>query len=209
MINNTSTFFKVTFFILLSAVFSYYFLDIPVARGFRESHGLHILFWKRTTNFGLALPYIAVCGGFWYFYKDKKPEAARMALYILFAVALSGIAADIIKPLLARYRPSLLFSDNLYGFSYFHFKFDTNYLSFPSGHTATAFAVASMLGYYFKRYRYLAFLGAVLVGLSRIALTKHYISDVIIGAYVGMVSSMFLYYTYYKGGKKPDEGENI
>lgn len=58
--------------------------------------------------------------------------------------------------------------------------------SFPSGHTLTAFSVASVWAYDKPRERYEAYGLAGLVGLSRIILGAHWPSDVLAGAALGM-----------------------
>ena len=58
--------------------------------------------------------------------------------------------------------------------------------SFPSGHTAVAFAAATALVYSFRsRRRYLFLLPAGFVGLSRIACGAHYPLDVAVGGMIG------------------------
>ena len=57
--------------------------------------------------------------------------------------------------------------------------------SFPSAHTATAFMLATLLGYYAKSYRPLFYLIAAGVGLSRVYLGVHYPSDVLAGLILG------------------------
>ncbi|MCS7191182.1 MAG: phosphatase PAP2 family protein [Fimbriimonadales bacterium] len=64
--------------------------------------------------------------------------------------------------------------------------------SFPSGHTATAFALACWLWLMVRgtRYRWLGWLGwllAALVGLSRVYRGVHYPSDVLVGAAIGIL----------------------
>ena len=59
---------------------------------------------------------------------------------------------------------------------------------FPSGHTSIAFSMATVLGYQYPKWRIPLYIGAGLVGLSRIYLGRHYASDVLMGAAVGTIS---------------------
>lgn len=66
--------------------------------------------------------------------------------------------------------------------------------SFPSGHTMVAFAVATSLllsGY--RKLGWSLMAVAVLVGLSRMLVGVHYLSDVLAGALVGVLSSWYLH----------------
>lgn len=79
--------------------------------------------------------------------------------------------------------------------------------SFPSGHTAQAFAGAALLsqeyGYRYKWVPWVAYGMATSVGVLRIANNKHYLSDVLMGAGLGILSTKAAYWTHrYKWGKK-------
>jgi len=74
----------------------------------------------------------------------------------------------------------------------------SNNHSFPSGHTATAFMTATMLS---KEYGYLspwvnvgAYSMATATGLMRMANNKHWLSDVMVGAGIGVISTEMGYW---------------
>ncbi|HRF16256.1 MAG TPA: phosphatase PAP2 family protein [Bacteroidia bacterium] len=83
----------------------------------------------------------------------------------------------------------------------------SNYASFPSGHTAQAFAAATFLNEEYKdRYKWMPYVSygiATTVGVLRMANNKHYISDVLVGAGIGYLSMKISYWTHhYKWNRK-------
>jgi membrane-associated phospholipid phosphatase len=66
--------------------------------------------------------------------------------------------------------------------------------SFPSGHTATAFAIALVLSYFFKKpiYTVVFFMLAMIAGFSRVYLMQHFFEDVLAGAAVGTFSALLV-----------------
>ena len=84
---------------------------------------------------------------------------------------------------------------------------NSGYNSFPSGHTAQAFAAATFLSKEYKtRFKWIPYLAygiATSVGVLRMANNKHYISDVLVGAGLGTLSMKMSYLTHqYKWSKK-------
>ena len=76
----------------------------------------------------------------------------------------------------------------------------TSYNSFPSGHTATAFAAAEFLNQEFKGssrwYGYGGYLVAAATGVLRVYNNRHWVSDVVAGAGFGILATKFTYFIY-------------
>jgi len=64
--------------------------------------------------------------------------------------------------------------------------------SFPSDHAAAAFAIAFAVLVFSQRAGALFLAGAVLIGLSRVALGMHYPSDVLAGLLVGLAAAVLV-----------------
>lgn len=79
--------------------------------------------------------------------------------------------------------------------------------SFPSGHTANIFAGATMLaieyGEHHKWVPYAAYGVATTVGAMRMINNKHYISDVLFGAGLGILSMKAAYWTHQYKWNRP------
>ncbi len=64
----------------------------------------------------------------------------------------------------------------------------------PSGHASIIFSVATILGYQYPKWRIPLYLGAGLVGFSRVYLGRHYTSDVVAGAAIGTAMGMLVWH---------------
>jgi membrane-associated phospholipid phosphatase len=104
--------------------------------------------------------------------------------HALVAAATGGLAATAIKYTVGRLRPNSGFDSDHYDW------FEMKDSSFPSGHTAVAFSVASSLSRDIKgRWDDVALYGAAsLTGLARMNDNKHWMSDVVGGAVVGILA---------------------
>ena len=117
---------------------------------------------------------------------------------VLLALALTTVEVELLKHLVGRPRPFVVFPIDPVLVS------EAPMTSFPSGHTAASFAAAIMLGYGLPKYKNY-FLGlAVLIAISRLYLAVHFPTDVLIGAIIGSVTSVLILYFYLKvKGSKP------
>lgn len=110
----------------------------------------------------------------------RRPALAARGLFVFLGVALAGLACDVLKIVVGRSRPWVLFAGGGYNFWPLHF--NSNYQSFPSGHAASAAAAALALAVVAPRYRLGLLLVAALIALTRVVALAHYLSDVIAGA---------------------------
>lgn len=84
--------------------------------------------------------------------------------------------------------------------------------SFPSGHTSTAFTLMLLLVFIIRRRFWTFFfpLVAFFVGYSRVYLAQHFVTDVLVGMMIGIISSFLaiLVYDYYRRKKAAAAQEN-
>lgn len=132
---------------------------------------------------GQLIPNVIYMGAMYADYKYSNSDTSlNRSVYMLKTSAYSGLTTTILKNLVREKRPSG--SDNL---------------SFPSGHTTTAFAFASVVAMEHEWYWGLGAYGiASLVGFSRINDNAHYLHDVVMGATIGISYGVALYYSEHK-----------
>jgi membrane-associated phospholipid phosphatase len=122
--------------------------------------------------------------------RDRVMMAGRYALLMIAALAASGAVVNVTKVVLGRLRPAYLIGQDTAGFTFFHFDFGAN--TFPSGHAQAIFAVATTLCLAWPRARIPLVIVAVCVAASRVILADHFVSDVLVGAYLGIASVILL-----------------
>ncbi len=152
------------------------------------------VFFINYTFIGDGIFSICLIAAFLFFNKTKKQFLALLVSFLL-----AGLGTQIIKNIFNAPRPKIFFEAG----QYLHFidgvSLANNY-SFPSGHTATAFAIAAVLVYFInnKNQQILLLLAAALVGYSRIYLAQHFLLDVLAGAILGTISGFFGVYIAFK-----------
>jgi len=182
----------------LAAAVSFLFYDRPIAIHFHNidsrTHGI----FEFITQFGLGKGYLIISGlsfiGFGvasYRLRDARIAGlcrlyARRAAFLFLAVAASGLIVDLLKIVFGRARPKLLFRDDLYGFTWWGRGADL--WSFPSGHAATVIALAAALTLLWRRAWPLYWSLALLICASRVIIDAHYLSDVIAGGWIGILT---------------------
>lgn len=178
-------------------VVCFLFVDKPLAIYLQQLDlrtNMHWLYW--VTALGQWKIYVLLFLGLALFFrfikKDNKSE--KNAWFLLACIVLVNIINCVVKIVLGRARPELWFTHHEYGFYWFALKND--YWSMPSGHSMTISALVSGLGVVFPRYFWPLLLVVLMVLASRVLLTYHYLSDVLMGFYlavlgVGLIASYF------------------
>jgi lipid A 4'-phosphatase len=174
--------------VLVGAI-SFLLYDRPVAVA---AHGVNPRFYPIfafITRFGVSTAYLIICAvafvGF-HLLGRRSSFRAWQAAFIFATIAVSGLAVDLLKVIFGRARPILLFREQLYGFTWFGGRHDL--WSFPSGHAATASALASCLTLFWPRLWLAWWLAATLICASRIMVGAHYPSDLLGGFYIAFVT---------------------
>jgi membrane-associated phospholipid phosphatase len=108
--------------------------------------------------------------------------------FVFVAVALPGVVVTIVKRLVGRARPYTWEKAGAFDFAPFGWHVD--FASLPSGHGTTAFAAAFALGALFPRLRAPLWILAIVIGISRVAVSAHYPSDVLAGALIGAFGAL-------------------
>ncbi len=120
-----------------------------------------------------------------YSWISRNSQPAKVVRQIAEALAVSTITTSILKAAVGRHRPYT--GDGAYAFEPLRFPLNSDRMSFPSGHTTSMFAMATVLAGNVNSpwLKSGAYSFAASVGLERMLHRKHWASDVIVGAVLG------------------------
>jgi undecaprenyl-diphosphatase len=135
-----------------------------------------------TNENNIAIPLVL----FWLWlllFQGKRGKIA--AILLLFTVILTDIiAAQIIKPWIGRIRPSRVMLDNINLLVSRGGKY-----GFVSNHAANTMAAATIIGYFYKKWKSAVLIISLIVGFSRVYVGVHYPFDVLGGWLFGYISA--------------------
>ena len=125
---------------------------------------------------------LAVLG--WVF---RKPRWRHAAMACLLAAIMAGATANAFRFTLGRPRPAAELPDGFYGLQK-----RAKYHGFPSGHAATAFGTATALAVALPPVGIPCLVIAGAVGWSRMELRRHYVTDIMVGGFLGILCGVSL-----------------
>jgi membrane-associated phospholipid phosphatase len=122
--------------------------------------------------------------------------ACKILLCMMIAAAISGTIVNSLRLFTGRARPS-----NTEAIQEWNglwrggesLLFNSQYHSFPSGHTGVAFALFGVLLFADRRHGWWALLAAAAIAWSRIYSNAHHLSDVMVAALLGLVTASFVW----------------
>ncbi|NRB42702.1 MAG: phosphatase PAP2 family protein [Pseudomonadales bacterium] len=112
------------------------------------------------------------------------PHSKLFVMATLIAYLIEVPSFILLKHLFKRNRPYVDIKGSYYSIE------AADKFSLPSGHSAAAFLMMNMIALYYPAFWAIALVWAVLIGLSRVILGVHYLSDIIAGALLGTVSAI-------------------
>jgi membrane-associated phospholipid phosphatase len=172
--------------VIIACAVSIFFLDLRLAQQVIANKDLFTEFatvavpdlGAPAVLFGVITPFAVLA-----FFTYDGVRANRTVL-VFGAIVAGYLVCGVLKFLFGRSRPELFFTSGIYGFDFFRPEYAFH--SFPSGHAATAAALAMTVSL-FERARRLILLtlGFVLAVVPVIA-GHHYLSDAVAGFAVGI-----------------------
>ena len=130
-------------------------------------------------HFALGLLFLAMA---WWL---RSKKWMRIFLSMLIALAIAGVVGRGIKIATGRARPSVK-TEQVWNGS----RFSSKYHAFPSGHVAASTAFFSVLFFVSWRIGLACLPIPAVIGLSRIYLGAHYLSDVVCAAVLGILCAL-------------------
>ena len=150
------------------------------------------VFFKYVTFLGDGLMYLIVAIIFLFY-----------SYYNIIILAIIGLFQTVLVTIGKRWifnypRPKSFFEDSAEVFNFVDGVKVYGAHSFPSGHTASAFAIATLLICLTKNklLQVIFMLAAILVAVSRVYLLQHFLMDTVAGALIGMFSSGIVWWYF-------------
>jgi len=117
---------------------------------------------------------------------EKQKNISNFFISSFFYILVVGIVTQVLKHIVGRPRPNHTNFEDSLGFNFF--TFDSNFHSFPSGHSSTIFIVCFILVATFPKLKYFFYFLASVIALSRVVVGAHFFTDIVAGAILALIS---------------------
>lgn len=178
----------------LLMLLSFMYIDRPIILWVKEMHNGSSAIYPLLALSGSIIKFCAdgaviitasfllyLTGRFW------RQELFNAGKSLFLALVSSGIFVQAVKRLAGRARPGVTDMTEFIGPN-----IQKGFESFPSGHTALAFAFAFVSSFYFPKYKAFFYAFAVLVAVERVGELAHFPSDVLAGMIAGTLASKII-----------------
>lgn len=167
-------------FLLINVTLSHPVLDVIFRSGTEAN------FW--------IIPGSIVAGLF--VYRKRKQALLVLGLAMILVALTDPLAARILKPLFGRTRPC---HPDLFVLGGHFLSGMKHSLSFPSAHAVNIAAQATLLSWFYPRWRWVYALFALFICYSRVYVGVHYPLDVVCGAMIGVLVALGVLFCYRLG----------
>lgn len=189
-------------FAILSSAFAVFCLDQIVGLYFMNESVKALVYApaRQWTDLGLFEPYIIIAVLSTLLFQVITPRIpslkdykelqylGKWGLNFIAALILSGILTHIVKFFVGRQRPHQ--SPDFYPLNFEPLNTHWYFHSFSSGHSQVALTAATMFAVLFPRFRWVFFILAASICVTRVIVHDHFVSDIIFGAFVGYAGAL-------------------
>lgn len=192
----------------LAIVASFLYLDLRAANLFNQQELQRIYYYSREiTNIGYSIHYFLLALLCLLFSKFIYPRSnyfqskisiyrndrlLKWSIFSMKSFFLIGVGLNILKYIIGRLRPHA--SPDFENMNFEMFNFHSHWHSFPSGHSQVLFTAATLALLIWPKFRYLFLFLAGLLAMTRITIHQHFLSDMIAGALIGHLATLWLYF---------------
>lgn len=191
-LRNSRWYFIILSFVLFTVIVLLIVNDKTIGHIPADSYHPFLLnvFFINLTFIGDGIFAVCLSALFLFYYRQKEKGLA-----FFYSFLITGIIVQLLKNLINATGPKLFFEAG----GYLHLVEGENLTGisgFISGHTALAFAIATVMVLLMKdkKWQLPVLVVEILVGYSRIYLARHYLQDVIFGVIIGTGSGILSYY---------------
>jgi len=152
-------------------------------------------FFKEITRLGSSSWYFIITFmGFVIFYMGRRlqiikhktiHDLSNFFITSFFYVLIVGIITQVIKHIVGRPRPNHTNFEDVFDFQFF--TLESNFHSFPSGHSSTIFIVCFVLVSVFPKLKYFFYFLASIIAFSRVVVGAHFFTDIVTGAILALI----------------------